>query len=76
VSLRGVLLSGRKNRLKPDMWDTREKKLTDITIILLFSSDSLIWELSLRALEVENLLLLNLCDIEDILAQERIVQAQ
>lgn len=58
------------------MWDTREKKLTDITIILLFNSDSLIWELSLRALEVGNLLLLNLCDIEDILAQEGIVQVQ
>ena len=57
------------------MWDTREKKLTDITIILLFSSDSLIWELSLRVFEVGNLLLLNLWDIEDILVQERIVQA-
>ena len=57
------------------MWDTREKKLTDITIILLFSSDLLIWELNLRALEVGNLLLLNLWDIEDILVQEGIVQA-
>jgi hypothetical protein len=76
VSLRGALLSGQKNRLKPDMWDTREKKLTDITIILLFSSDLLIWELNLRVLEVENLLLLNLWDIEDILVQEGIVQVQ
>ena len=58
------------------MWDTREKKLTDITIILLFSSDLLTWELSLRIFEVENLLLLNLWDIEDILAQEGIVQVQ
>ena len=56
------------------MWDTREKKLTDITIILLFSSDLLTWELSLRVFEVGNLLLLNLWDIEDILAQEGIVQ--
>lgn len=58
------------------MWDTREKKLIDITIILLFSSDLLIWELSLRVFEVGNLLLLNLWDIEDILAQEGIVQVQ
>ena len=57
------------------MWDTREKKLIDTTIILPFSSDLLIWELSLRVLEVGNLLLLNLWDIEDILVQERIVQA-
>ena len=71
-----MLLSGRKNRLKPDMWDTREKKLTDITIILLFNSDLLIWELNLRVFEVGNLLLLNLWDIEDILAQEGIVQVQ
>ena len=76
VSLRGALLSGQKNRLKPDMWDTREKKLIDTTIILLFSSDLLIWELNLRIFEVENLLLLNLWDIEDILAQEGIVQVQ
>ena len=75
ASLRGALLSGQKNRLKLDMQDTREKKLIDITIILLFSSDSLIWELSLRIFEVENLLLLNLWDIEDILVQEGIVQA-
>ena len=70
-----MLLSGQKNRLKPDMWDTREKKLTDTTIILLFSSDLLIWELNLRIFEEENLLLLSLWDIEDILVQERIVQA-
>ena len=76
VSLRGALLSGQKNRLKPDMWGTREKKLIDTTIILPFSSDLLIWELNLRIFEVENLLLLNLWDIEDILAQERIVQVQ
>jgi len=76
VSLRGALLSGQRNRLKTDMWDTREKKLIDITIILLFSNDLLIWELNLRIFEVENLLLLNLWDIEDILVQEWIVQAQ
>ena len=76
VSLRGALLSGQKNRLKPDMWGTREKKLIDTTIILPFSSDLLIWELNLRIFEVENLLLLNLWDIEDILAQEGIVQVQ
>ena len=58
------------------MQDTREKKLIDTTIILPFSSDLLIWELNLRIFEEENLLLLNLWDIEDILAQEGIVQAQ
>ena len=57
------------------MWDTRERKLTDTTIILPFSSDLLIQGLNLRIFEVENLLLLNLWDIEDILAQEWIVQA-
>ena len=58
------------------MQDTREKKLIDITIILLFSSDLLIWELNLRIFEEEKLLLLSLWDIEDILVQEGIVQAQ